>query len=257
MVHSTPNAAQINRTTPSSELAQVMAHPESFRLLYFPLEAQGQTSRDLLTYGGANWEGITPQNWLEEKDKTPFGCLPVLYINKGDKQVVISETHAVENYLAKHFGLMGNNEYEETLIRAFHCSSASLFASFQANVVWNLPEVREKTLGGFKARQLAHWVKTHERHLMENGNNGHYIGNKMSLADIRTANLIKHFSFQPWGAELMEIISQAPALIKLRDTVENDPKMHQWKNSDEAKKLAASTKAFFVNPFAATGKPTA
>lgn len=92
---------------------------------------------------------------------------------------MISETHAVENYLAKHFGLMGNNEYEETLIRAFHCSSASLFASFQATVVWNLPEVREKTLEGFKARQLAHWVKTHERHLMENGNNGHYIGNKV------------------------------------------------------------------------------
>lgn len=61
MVHSIPNAAQINRTTPSSELAQVMAHPESFRLLYFPLEAQGQTSRDLLAYGGANWEGATPQ----------------------------------------------------------------------------------------------------------------------------------------------------------------------------------------------------
>lgn len=78
----------------------------------------------------------------------------------------------------------------------------------------------------------------------------------MSLADIRTANLIKHFSFQPCGAELMEIINKAPALIKLRDTVENDPKMHEWKNSDEAKKLAASSKAFFGNPFAAAGKPT-
>jgi hypothetical protein len=78
----------------------------------------------------------------------------------------------------------------------------------------------------------------------------------MSLADIRTANLLRHFSLQPFGAELMEIINQAPALIKLKETVESDPKMHQWKNSDEAKKLAAATKAFFVNPFAAT-RPTA
>ncbi|KAF9550265.1 hypothetical protein EC957_001172 [Mortierella hygrophila] len=257
MVYSTPDAAHIDRTTPSSELSQVMAHPESFRLLYFPVEAQGQTSRDLLTYGGANWEGVYPQNWLEEKGKTPFGFVPVLYINKGDKQVVISETHAVENYLAKHFGLMGDNEYEETLIRAFHCSSTTLFINFQTAVVWNMAEVREKALENFKANKLAHWVKTHERHLMDNGNNGHYLGNKMSLADIRTANLIKHLSFQPWATELMDIISQAPALLKLMDTVENDPKMRQWKNSDEAKKLATSTKAFFVNPFAASGRPTA
>ena len=95
------------------------------------------------------------------------------------QQVVISETHAVENYLAKHFGLMGDNEYEETLIRAFHCSSATLFANFQTAVVWNLPEIREKALEVFKTSKLAHWVKTHERHLLDNGNNGHYIGNKV------------------------------------------------------------------------------
>ena len=32
------------------------------------------------------------KNWLEEKDKTPFGCLPVLYINKGDKVTL----HAID-----------------------------------------------------------------------------------------------------------------------------------------------------------------
>lgn len=79
----------------------------------------------------------------------------------------------------------------------------------------------------------------------------------MSLADIRTVNLIRHFSFQPFGAELMEIINKVPALIKLKETVESDPKMQQWKNSDEAKKLADSSKAFFANPFAASGRPTA
>ncbi|KAF9135356.1 hypothetical protein BGW39_003463 [Mortierella sp. 14UC] len=257
MVHSHVDASRLNKTIPSSELAEVMKHPESFRLLYFPLEAQGQTSRDLLTYGGAKWENAHPKNWMEEKAKTPFGCLPVLYIIKGDKQAVISETHAVENYLAKQFGLMGDNEYEEAIIRSFHCSSASLSAVFSGSVIWNLPEVREKTLEAFKTKQLALWVETHERHLMDNGNNGHYVGNKMSLADIRTANLIKHFSLQPWGEDLMAIIRQAPALMKVMETVENDPKLTQWKMGDEVKKLASATKAFFVNPFAGSGKPVA
>ncbi|KAK3846942.1 MAG: hypothetical protein J3R72DRAFT_208352 [Linnemannia gamsii] len=186
---------------------------------------------------------------MEEKAKTPFGCLPVLYIIKGDKQAVISETHAIENYLAKQFGLMGDNEYEEAIIRSFHCSSASLFAVFSGSVVWNLPEVRDKTLEAFK-KQLTHWAQNHERHLMGNGNNGHY----MSLADIRTANLINHFSLQPWSKELTEIISQAPALMKLKETVENDPRLHHWKFSDEAKKVADATRSFFVNLFAASGK---
>ncbi|KAG0275989.1 hypothetical protein BGZ95_008145 [Linnemannia exigua] len=252
MVHSLIDASRLNKTIPSSDLAEVMEHPESFQLLYFPLEGQGQTTRDLLTYGGAKWENIHPKNWVEEKAKTPFGCLPVLYIIKGDKQAVIAETHAVENYLAKQFGLMGDNEYEEAIIRSFHCSSASLFTIFSGSVIWNLPEVREKTLEAFKTNQLALWVQTHERHLMDNGNNGHYVGNKMSLADIRTANLIKHFSLQPWSEELMAVISQAPALMKLKETVENDPKLHHRKFSDEAKKIAEATKSFFVNPFAAS-----
>ncbi|KAF9912165.1 hypothetical protein EC991_000575 [Linnemannia zychae] len=255
MVHSHVDASHFNKITPTSELAEVMRHPESFRLLYFPLEGQGQTSRDLLTYGGAKWENTLPKNWTEEKANTPFGYLPVLYIIKGDKQAVISETHAIENYLAKQFGLMGDNEYEEAIIRSFHCSSACLFNVLSASVIWNLPEVRQKGLQAFKARQFDLWVETHERHLVDNGNNGHYIGNKLSLADIRTANLIRHFSLQPWGEELMVVIRQAPALMKVMETVEKDPKLTHWKMSYEVKKIAVATKNFFVNPFAGSGIP--
>ncbi|KAF9083248.1 hypothetical protein BGX23_011647 [Mortierella sp. AD031] len=257
MAHTQSDASHINRDIPSAELAQIMTHPDSFRLHYFPLEGQGQTCRDLLTYSGVKWEGTSPKNWMEEKEKTPFGCLPVLYINKGDQEVIISETLAIENYLAKQFGLLGDNEYEETLIRAFHCSSATLHGVFSNSVTWNLPEVQEKTLAAFKARQLVHWVKAHERHLLNNGDNGHYVGNKLSLADIRTANLIQLFSLQPYGDELIEIIKQAPALWKVKATVENDPKLTEWKHSEEVKKISAATKAFYVNPFAASGKPAA
>ncbi|KAF9186667.1 hypothetical protein BGZ51_009336 [Haplosporangium sp. Z 767] len=247
-----PNAKHFDRTTPSSELAAGLAKPASFKILYWPINGLAATPRDLLAYGGAKWEELpTPKNWEEDKLLTPFHCLPVLYINSEDgKEIVLSESVPIDHYLAKVFGLLGDNEYEELLIKAFHCSSAGIQNLFAATVSWNQPEVKAKTFQRFKSTTLQNWVKTHEKHLADNGNNGHYIGNKISLADIRTVSVIEHFMAQPEGDEIMEIINMSEALTKVRENVLKEPKIAEWRASAKYQKLFGDSKIFFADPLA-------
>ncbi|KAF9579645.1 hypothetical protein BGW38_004017, partial [Lunasporangiospora selenospora] len=134
---------QATHFSKDADAPEIMAHPDSFRLHYFPIFGIGQTCRDMLTYAGAKWEDTYPGDWQAEKALTLFGCLPLLFIRKGDKEIVISESVPVECYLARQFGLLGDNEYEETLIKAFHSSAFTLMLSFAFSVTWNQPEAQE------------------------------------------------------------------------------------------------------------------
>ncbi|KAF9112065.1 hypothetical protein BGX27_004013 [Mortierella sp. AM989] len=242
-------ASHFVRDVPTSDMADILEHPDSFRLLYFPLEGLGQTSRDILAYGEAKWESLFPGKWSEDKGQTPFGCLPVLFVNKNGKEAVLSEAPVIETYLAKHFGLLGENQYEESLIKASHNSSQSVMNFYSTSVAYNMPEVQEKTRASFLDYTLPNWIATHERHLVDNGSNGHYLGDKLSLADIKTANVIDHFAHQQKDQEIIEKIKKSPALWKVKETV--DAKLAKWRASDDFKTLATSTTAFYLDPMAA------
>ncbi|KAF9897845.1 hypothetical protein BX616_004888 [Lobosporangium transversale] len=245
------NCAHFDRETPSSELSEIMTSADSYCLKYFPIEGLGQTSRDILAAGGAKWENLFPENWATEKDQTPFGCMPLLYINKNGKEVVISESAAIDFYLAKQFGMLGSNQYEEALIGAFYTSTSSVMITFVSQVTWNQSEAKKASLETFKERSFKYWVKAHERHLIDNGSNGHYVGNELTLADIRTTAFFNHLSHQPEGPELMEIVKAAPALWKVMETVNNHPKLAKYRASEDYKTLVENTIGFYKDPFAA------
>jgi len=81
--------------------------------------------------------------------------------------------------------LLGDNEYEELLIKVFHSSSFMLQSAFASNVTWCPPEVQPQALSFFMASTLPTWIQTHTKHLLDNGDNGHYIGNKVNIMKSR------------------------------------------------------------------------
>ncbi|KAI7832652.1 hypothetical protein BC939DRAFT_472248 [Gamsiella multidivaricata] len=250
-------AAHFSRAS-TSKLAASLAKPASFKLLYWPINALGTTSREMLEYGGAKWENLSqsPDNWGQERLQTPFHVLPVLYIKTEDENdLVLSEAIVVEHYLAKQFSLLGDNEYEENLIKMFHNSSHLFQAAFAQGVTLCSPDVKERQLAAFLNNTLPTWIQTHEKHLHDNGNNGHYVGEKLSLADIRTAVAIEHLTLQPQAAQIMEVINKSEPLIKVKETVAKDPKIAAWRASEQGRKLTEASKAFFTNPPFASKPP--
>ncbi|KAK3844610.1 MAG: hypothetical protein J3R72DRAFT_438398 [Linnemannia gamsii] len=238
------------------QLSMTLKEPTFFKLLYFPIHSNGATIREILSIAGAKWENLVPGDWEKEKEKTPFNVLPVLFITSlTNKDVILAEAGVIEQYLAKQFELLGSNEYEENLIKSFHSSTASLY-SLHATTVAFIPdrEARKRAMEVFRDGPFRAWVTLHEKHLRDNGSNGHYVGDKLTLADIRTANLIEHMNLQTGGQALYDIINRSPCLRKLRAEVAFDYRVSGWRSSQAYKALTTVTDQYFSDPFAPASK---
>ncbi|KAF9137906.1 hypothetical protein BG015_002560 [Linnemannia schmuckeri] len=226
----TPDATHLAYNNTES-LSVTFKNPTSFKLLYFPIHSNGATSREILSIAQAEWENLVP------------------------KDVVLAEAGVIEQYLAKQFDLMGSNEYEMNLIKSFHSSAASLH-TLHATTVAFIPdrEARWKAMEVFREGPFTQWVAIHEKHLKDNGSNGHYIGDKLTLADIRTANLIEHLLLQTGGEYLLNIVNRSFSMRKLRMEVAHDPRVDKWRSSRAYKTLTDATGRYFSDPFAPTPK---
>ncbi|KAL1919146.1 uncharacterized protein VTP21DRAFT_2528 [Calcarisporiella thermophila] len=96
----------------------LMTRPR-YEIHYFPIHARADLPRLMLEYRQADYINVfvddyrgpnATRKWLDdEKIKTPLGHLPVLVEKGADgKEFKLSETGAINRYLACQLGLMGN-----------------------------------------------------------------------------------------------------------------------------------------------------
>ncbi|KAG0281371.1 hypothetical protein BGZ97_009275 [Linnemannia gamsii] len=220
----TPDATHLaNRNTEA--LSATFKNPTSFKLLYFPIHSNGATTREILSIAQAEWETLVPTDWEKEKEKTPFNVLPVLFISSPtNNDAVLAEAGVIEQYIAKQFDLMGSNVYEENLIKSFNSSIASLHQMHATTVA---------SISDKEARKKA----------ME-----------LTLADIRTSNLIEHLLLQTGGEHLINIVDRNPSLRRLWIEVGHDPRVNRWRTSKSYETLTTATDLYFSDPFAPAPK---
>ncbi|KAF9966203.1 hypothetical protein BGZ70_003016 [Mortierella alpina] len=187
------------------------------------------------------------RNWPAE-NYSPFGVYPVLHIKTGTGlEVKLAETLVIEQYLAKKFGLLGDNEWEEQQIKMFHSSSLYVRERLFMRVTWNYKEVMAKALDLFLTQHLPLWIETHTKHLKDNGSNGHYVGDKISLADILTANAIDHFAIQYGGPQIIELVKKSPEIWKVKEKVDAEPRLQAWRQSEGYKSHVRSSVKMYAN----------
>jgi len=132
------------------------------------------------------------------KPLTKFGSLPVLYETftspeTGEKLIVEhAEALAIELRLARAFNLLGDNAFEETQILGFFSNTRALMHRHE-EAYFVKAEDLDKERDLFINVKLAQWIQRHELELGKNKDpktgeaRGFYIGNRASLADIKTA----------------------------------------------------------------------
>ncbi|KAF9326290.1 hypothetical protein BG006_010283 [Podila minutissima] len=159
--------------------------------------------------------------------------MPILYITgKNGKEVTLSESTVIEHYLAGHFNLLGDNAYDATVIHAIHNSAADLQTIIFKTILFNYPGAKEKSLEKFKTSTLPDILGFWEHHLVDNGSNGFFFGDRLSLADIRVANILEHMAIEPDADALLAIVAKYPLVFKLREMVANHPKLAAWRQSE-------------------------
>ncbi|KAF9904513.1 hypothetical protein EC991_002621 [Linnemannia zychae] len=219
----------------------------TFQIKYFRIHGLGAISRTIIVIGTGGHSQLTntfEDDWSEYKPTTPFGLLPLLTETSADgkTKLQIAESDSIERYLARKFGLFGNDAFEEVLVNTFASHTVSLISQiFSKYSVSEDPQVRAAAKGPLVSDHIAPWIKYHEKHLQANGANGHYVGNKVTLADIKTDYVITMIQ----GVTGEELISESktPAIWKVRQEMDKIKSVAAWKASEEYKVLSKENDA--------------
>ncbi|KAG0333913.1 hypothetical protein BG000_008788 [Podila horticola] len=204
------------RTNPALAAAAAATSSNSkYRILYLKLHGMAATARAILAISGVEWE----TDWATEKKQVPMGVMPVLYeVHQGSGLTLeIPESEAIERYLARKFSLLGQDLWEETAINVFYSSSNAVMANYVNKVLLAFPDTKVRELEKFVAKEVPAWIVQHEKWLGKNGLNGHYVGDQLSIADIRS-------------------------VICLDRTLEQNERYWAWIHSDEFEAINVSTR---------------
>ncbi|KAI1317837.1 Glutathione S-transferase S1 [Mortierella claussenii] len=210
----------------------------SYTFLYWDIASVGSTSRDILKYANANCTFVEPdEGWEKGKVATVFSVLPILTITApGNKELIISESMVIDVFLAERFGLLGENKWESLTIQSFYSNIHYLRERTFSEVTDVPKELRKRIRDEFLTITLKKFLEDHEFHLKENGDNGHYVGDKLSLADLHLANTIHFYSTLPWGKKALDEFKKYEAVWKVKETVDKVPALKAWYASDEFKR---------------------
>ncbi|KAJ1652524.1 hypothetical protein IWQ61_007158 [Dispira simplex] len=86
----------------------------TYRILYFPTVGRATASFLMLDYAGATWTPEFITEWPLQREDIPFDRLPVLHEAnpQTEEPFVLSESRAIERYLAQTLGLYHPKEEE-------------------------------------------------------------------------------------------------------------------------------------------------
>jgi len=223
-----------------------------FEIFYFGLHGLAFTTRTILAISGADFKTTAPAEgtWVPKyKPLTPFGVMPVLRETSADGKHVLnlSESDAIDRYLSRKFGYLGQNAYEEMIINSFVSSSQSIsFAIVQKYLtIRDNPELKAENKTKLLAGPVPDWIRYHETHLSENEaavrkgekhGNGHYVGESFSMADVKTLfvmNLIRGMT----GDDLITK-EKTPALWKVKENIEAKESHKAWAATEDYKAIS-------------------
>ncbi|KAF9925465.1 Glutathione S-transferase S1 [Linnemannia zychae] len=221
----------------------------TFVIKYFGLHGLGGVCRTILALSGNKFTAETPEDWATEKPKAPFGVMPLLTEISADgaHTLQVAESDAIERYLSHKFGLLGQDEFENVLVNTFVSSTQSLQNQilFKYSVVKE-PELKAAAKEPLVTKSIIPWVEYHEKHLKENNSNGHYVGNKVTLADIKTDFVIG--LIQSVTGEDLVSESKTPAIWEVRKKLNEQKHLMAWKATDEYKALSEKNLALLGFP---------
>jgi glutathione S-transferase len=155
-------------------------------LHYFDLRGRGEPLRWIFHYAGQEFEDhrIDPSQWATVKTTTPQGQLPYLEID--DKQ--LPESMAIGRYLARQFGIAGQNALEEAQADAIidHQRDASReYWSWIAAVLVAKDQAKaDEIKAKYFSEGLPPYLQSFEKKLQNNSQGqGFLVGNKPTWAD--------------------------------------------------------------------------
>jgi len=207
----------------------------TYKLHYFNARGRGELSRYLFAVAGVPYEdlryslpsrGVTEGLDFNEKVKEsfPFGQMPVLDVTKDGKTTSIAQSHAIERYLARQFGLMGSTDEEAGVIESITEGILDIIVAYMTARRNPNKEESEKGVKLFFDETLGKNYALFARFYTNNTTgSGWAVGDKVSLADIA---LFLQFDYYDDQDSVRKVLDHYPVLSEVREKVR--PLLSDW-----------------------------
>ncbi|KAI9330516.1 glutathione S-transferase [Obelidium mucronatum] len=217
-------------TSPKRQRVDEEAASESFVVHYFNLQGKAELIRILLAYGGAVWTDSFTEDWQSMKPTTPFGQLPLLVESEavtGKEVFRLAQSHAIARYLGHKFDLIPSNAHEAAFQDSVFESVSDLENAFSKANHEKDEKAKKSLTDAFYNEKLAAFLTFNEKHLAKNKNSGHFVGKKMTLADIYAFSVFERLEHNK-DERLAKQLKTAPCVHKLLETVRKTPKLKEY-----------------------------
>ncbi|PIA15229.1 hypothetical protein COEREDRAFT_28716, partial [Coemansia reversa NRRL 1564] len=155
----------------------------SYTLRYFNMIGRAEACRLLLTAAKVKWTEEHPE-WPQEKEKQPFGHLPVLIEKRADgSELVLSESSTIERFLARTYGFLPLDPTQSAIQEQIRDEQWDVLNAFIFVIMVHGDEDKKAGMDRFNDL-FNRMVKVHMGILNANANKKHLFGDKLSFADI-------------------------------------------------------------------------
>uniref|UniRef100_A0A914W3X4 Uncharacterized protein n=1 Tax=Plectus sambesii TaxID=2011161 RepID=A0A914W3X4_9BILA len=191
-----------------------------YKLIYFNFYGRAETIRFLFHLAGVPYEevDIDIPDWSSKKSETRWGFLPELEVD-GKK---LAQSNAINFYLAKQFGFIGQDDWEAARILEFLTGWEDLFPKFIAAFFEQNTEKKTELEKTAIESAMKPFYQNLERCLDENGA-GYLVGDKLTVADINAMVNLTGFEEVAPG-----VLGVFPKLVAYNKRIQDEPKIKEW-----------------------------
>ncbi|KAI9241301.1 MAG: hypothetical protein BYD32DRAFT_457964 [Podila humilis] len=156
----------------------------TFVIKYLPLIGRAGVIHSILHLSGAEYknEFVAKDEIAAHREKFPFGHVPVLI------EPFLMDRPLNLHYLAEKYNLFGSTPQETALIKSV---ATNIYLELADNLFSKDAAAKRSE---FESEVLPRFTLCHERWLDQNGNNGHYFGDRLTYADLVLVNWLRVMS---------------------------------------------------------------
>eukprot|EP00386_Alphamonas_edax_P003742 GDKI01011303.1.p1 GENE.GDKI01011303.1~~GDKI01011303.1.p1 ORF type:complete len:238 (-),score=75.52 GDKI01011303.1:229-942(-) len=201
---SSSSISPAQQTSPS-----VSAANRKPKLVYFQARGRAEIIRLIFAQAKVEYDDVRfrePPHAMEDFDRLkrtvelPFDQVPILEIDG----VLLAQSQAIVRYVARKYGLMGQNEVENGLADMIMCGTEDFRQKFTQVMFAKTEQERDHQLLMFKNEVLPKWACYFQKILRRNattpGGSQWFVGSRLTYADLAVYDLMSTISVRLPGA---------------------------------------------------------
>ncbi|ODN04946.1 Glutathione S-transferase [Orchesella cincta] len=169
-----------------------MSDTPKYRLVYFDVRALGEPIRWIFAYSGTPfvddripWDYPTWFSTRKPDFSSTVGQIPILY-EEGKRE--LCQSHVISRYLAKKFGLVADNDWDEAKVDEVISLVHDLFITWRTTLFERDPERKKQMKLIVDQKFKLYYAKLSS--ILEEEKGDFILGNKVTHADFWLANFI-------------------------------------------------------------------